>query len=349
MKKKIAIVGYGGQGAWHAMHAQKSDCLELVGVFDIKENRMSAAREAGIHTYASFEELLLDNTLDIVVCATPNDSHTDIVVKSLEAGKNVVCEKPVVIDICDFEKMLSAQEKSGKLLTVHQNRRWDVDFLAILELVRSMEIGEVINVESRIHGSRGIPSDWRCHKEQGGGMLLDWGVHLIDQVLQIIPEKVTSVYCHMDHVTTSEVDDGIKLNIVFESGKSAWVEVGTYNMISMPRFYLRAKEGSAMVEDWRQKCKVSKLKAWCEKDVLPVQTAAGITKTMAPRDELTLDNYELEIPSSDVHDFYRNFSDAIDGKSEQLIKNCEVLRVLKVMAAAIESDKTKTAISNINI
>ena len=168
-------------------------------------------------------------------------------------------------------------------------------------------------------------------------MILDWGVHLIDQILNIIPEKISSVYCELFNITTSEVDDGFNLHIGFESGKRATVEVGTYNFIAMPRFYMQAKDGSAFIEDWRQNCRVAKLLGWCEKDVLPVQTAAGITKTMAPRDELTIKSYELEKPASDVHDFYRNFVKAIDGKEEQLIKCEEVRRVLLVMEAAFKS------------
>ena len=125
--------------------------------------------------------------------------------------------------------------------------------------------------------------------------------------------------CQFDHITNDEVDDGFKLTIYFEGGKSAYIEVGTYNFISMPRFYMQAKDGSAFIEDWQKKCKVAKLKAWCEKDVLPVQTAAGITKTMAPRDELTIKSYEIERPTSDVHDFYRNVALAVDGKAEQIV------------------------------
>jgi hypothetical protein len=100
---------------------------------------------------------------------------------------------------------------------------------------------------------------------------------------------------------------------------------------------MQCRSGSAYIEDWQKKCRVAKLKAWCEKEVLPVQTAAGITKTMAPRDEITIDSYEIERPTADVHDFYRNFTAAIDGKCEQLIKNCEVRRVLLVMQAAFKS------------
>ena len=345
MRKRLAIVGYGGQGAWHATWAGKSDVVELAGIYDISEKRMNAAREAGIRTYSSLEEILADGAVDIVLCATPNNVHKDIVVSALLAGKNVICEKPVALSVEDFDDMVAAAEKSGKLLSVHQNRRWDVDYLAMKKLVESGEIGELINIESRIHGSRGIPSDWRCHKPYGGGMVLDWGVHLIDQIMKLIPEKIVKIYCELTNITTDEVDDGFNLHITFESGKRATVEVGTYNFIAMPRFYMQCKDGSALIEDWQKKCKVARLKAWCEKDVLPVQTAAGITKTMAPRDEITIDSYEIDRPVSDVHDFYRNFTRAIDGVEEQLIKNSEVRRVLRVMEECFRSGESGKAIS----
>ncbi|MBE6644153.1 MAG: Gfo/Idh/MocA family oxidoreductase [Ruminococcaceae bacterium] len=344
MKKNIAIVGYGGQGAWHADWAKKSDVVSLSGIYDIAKKRVDAAKENGIFTYSSLDELVSDKNVDIVVCATPNDVHKDVVIKALNAKKHVVCEKPVALSVADFDDMVRAAEDNGVRLTVHQNRRWDVDFLAIKELIESGEIGEVINIESRIHGSRGIPSDWRCHKSQGGGMILDWGVHLIDQMLKLITSKVVGVYCEVTNVTTSEVDDGFNLRLTFEDGRRATVEVGTYNFIAMPRFYMQTKSGSALIEDWQKKCRVARLKAWNEKEVLPVQTAAGITKTMAPRDELTIDSYEIERPTSDVHDFYRNFASAIDGKCEQLIKNCEVRRVLLVMEAAFKSAESKEAL-----
>ncbi|MFR7855438.1 MAG: Gfo/Idh/MocA family protein, partial [Acutalibacteraceae bacterium] len=223
MKKKVAIIGYGGQGGWHADHALKSDVVELAGIYDIKSERAELARSRGIHAYASREELLADPTVDIVVCATPNDVHEEIVVAALSAGKNVVCEKPVALSVASFDRMVAAAKKAGKIFTVHQNRRWDVDYLGIKEIIASGRIGDVINIESRIHGSRGIPSDWRCHKPYGGGMMLDWGVHLIDQMLLLIPEKIRSVSCNCTHITTDEVDDGFKLRIEFESGKTGCV------------------------------------------------------------------------------------------------------------------------------
>lgn len=344
MKKNVAIIGYGGQGGWHANHALNSDVVQLSGIYDIKKERMDLAESRGIFAYSSFEAVLDDPKVDIVVCATPNDVHKEIVTRALLAGKNVVCEKPVALSVADFDEMCEAAKKSGKLFTVHQNRRWDVDYLAIQSIINSGEIGETINIESRVHGSRGIPSDWRCHKPYGGGMILDWGVHLIDQMLLLIPEKIAKVYCEITNITTDEVDDGFNLHLTFESGKRATVEVGTYNFIYMPRFYMQCRKGSALIEDWQKKCKIAKLKAWNEKEVVPVQTAAGITKTMAPRDEITLDTYEIERPVSDVHDFYRNLVKAIDGKEEQIVKLDQVRRVLQVMEACFKSAETNSAI-----
>ena len=339
MKKNLVVIGYGGMGGWHVQHAQKSDVVNLLGIYDIDPKKTTLARERGIFAYDSLEEVLADERVDLVTVAIPNDSHLGTVVAALKAGKNVICEKPVAMNSEELDQMIAAAEESGKKFAVHQNRRFDIDFLAMKQIKESGELGNIINIESRIHGSRGIPSDWRGEKEHGGGMVLDWGVHLIDQLLQIFDEKIEKVYCTLDHITNNEVDDGFKLTIYFEGGKSAYIEVGTYNFIAMPRFFMRAEKGSAIITDWREKCKVAKCKYWHESDVIPVETAAGLTKTMAPRDSVTMDEYELEKPVSDVHDYYRNFCAAIDGNATQLVTHPQMRRVMKVMEACFESDR----------
>ena len=337
--KNVAIIGYGGQGTWHAEQILKSEVCTLSGVYDIKENRRTAAKEKGITVYNNNEEIFCDKNVDIIVIATPNDSHKDLAIEAFKHKKHVICEKPVETSVKNLQKMISESKKHGCFFTVHQNRRWDVDFLAVKSVIESQEIGEPISIESRIHGSRGIPGDWRSLKKYGGGMLYDWGVHLIDQVLQLFKSKITSVDCKFTHILNDEVDDGFKLSLSFEDGKTALIEVGTYNFLSMPRFYMQCKEGTFMIEDWQKKGQVAKLKAWQEKDITPVQNAAGITKTMAPRNEETLSLYEIDRPQSDVHDFYRNAVKAIDNKEESLIKLEEVVRVMRIMEEAKRSDK----------
>jgi predicted dehydrogenase len=163
-------------------------------------------------------------------------------------------------------------------------------------------------------------------------------------MLQLIPERIVRIYSQTTNITTDEVDDGFHLDLTFESGKRAKIEVGTYNFLPLPRFYMQCKGGTAIIDDWQKRCRIARLKAWCEKDVTPVQTAAGITKTMAPRDEITLDLYEIDRPSSDVHDYYRNLVRAIDGECEILVKLHEVRRVLAVMEAAFTSSAAHTVL-----
>ena len=119
------------------------------------------------------------------------------------------------MSVAALDEMIAAANNSGKLFTVHQNRRFDVDYLAIKGIVKSEEIGDVIRIESRIHGSRGIPSDWRCTKAQGGGMILDWGVHLIDQLLQIFKEKIVSINCVTTNITNTAKSIVIPLLFLF--------------------------------------------------------------------------------------------------------------------------------------
>ena len=337
-KMKVAVVGYGGMGGWHVEHLLKSDVCELAGVYDIKPERNALAQSRGIYAYPTYQALLDDKSVELLTVAIPNDDHEGVVVAALNAGKNVICEKPVALSLEALENMIAAAEKNGVRFAVHQNRRWDVDYLAMQKIHDSGEIGNVFNIESRIHGSRGIPSDWRGEKEHGGGMIYDWGIHLIDQVMMVYHwAPIKSVYCVCDNITNKEVDDGFKLQLYFENGKQAHIEVGTYNFISMPRFYMRAEKGTALITDWREETKVVKCKYWHENDVLPVQTAAGLTKTMAPRDEITTDTYTVARPASDVHDYYRHFVNAIRTGCEQDVTYDHMRTDLKIILAAFRS------------
>ena len=335
--KNLVVVGYGGMGGWHVEHANESDVVKLLGVYDILPERNELARSRKIYAYDSYDAVLCDKNVDIITVATPNDQHKELVIRALESGKNVICEKPVALSFADLQDMINTANKSGKIFSVHQNRRFDADFLAIKKLYNSGEIGEVFNIESRVHGSRGIPPDWRRVKKQGGGMLYDWGIHLIDQILQIVPSKIDTVFCRLDHIANNEVDDGFKLELMFRNGCRAYIELGTYNFIPLPRFYMQGMKGTAIINDWRDSCKVTKWKAWSESDVTPVKSAAGLTKTMAPRDSITVDEYECKPPISDAHDYYRNFVKAIDGVESQMVTHEEMLLDMKVIEAAFES------------
>ena len=228
---------------------------------------------------------------------------------------------------------------------VHQNRRWDEDFLTIKKILDSGKLSEVFRIESRVHGSRGIPGDWRQVPEQGGGMVLDWGVHLFDQALLLYPGvKVKKVYATLTNVTNQLVDDGFYATITFENGVEMLVEVGTSNFVNLPRWYVLGTDGTAVIEDWNLNGRVVSAKGQTETDVVPVITAAGLTKTMAPRKEENIHTDELPKVESDIKDFYNNVMAVIEGKAESFIKLDEVARVMRLMEAVFESAAKKQVI-----
>ncbi len=342
---KIAIVGLGGMGDWHRQLIESIDGLTLAGIYDIKEERQEYAREKKVHVYNSFEELLADESVDFCLIATPNDLHKPLAIAAMKAGRHVVSEKPVTLSSADLQEMIDASKETGKLFTVHQNRRWDEDFLTMKKIYKENLLGDVFRIESRVHGSRGIPGDWRQEKEHGGGMVLDWGVHLLDQILLMMEGiKLKKVYSTVTHITNQLVDDGFTTSLLFENGTEVIVEVGTSNFVNLPRWYMLGANGTAIIEDWNLKGEIVSAKGQNEKDVVPVITAAGLTKTMAPRRDDTIAKTELPIVKSDIRDFYRNVMKAIRGEEEIIVKLPEVARVMRLMETVFESAEKKQVI-----
>lgn len=347
MKKTgIAVIGYGGMGKWHCSKIASIEELELLGTYDIKEERCALARENGVYVYESLEALLADERVEIVTVAIPNHLHRDICIQAMQAGKNVVCEKPVTMSHQLLQDMIDASKKYKVIFTVHQNRRWDEDYRTIRHIYDQNTLGKVFRIESRVHGSRGIPGDWRNQKEFGGGMVLDWGVHLLDQIMQMIDKKVISIYSTLSFVTNENCDDGFTVTIQFQDDLTVVVEVGTSNFIGLPRWYMLGENGSALIENFSNNGKIVMVSDWEKRDAVPVVTAAGLTKTMAPRTNETIKEYPLPWQNADVRDFYRNMTKAIRGEEEQLIKHHELMRVMKLMEAIFESAEQNKVITD---
>ena len=118
------------------------------------------------------------------------------------------------------------------------------------------------------------------------------------------------------------------------------VEVGTSNFVSLPRWYVMGADGTAVIEDWALNGKIVRASGVDEKDVAPVITAAGLTKTMAPRRDDSIFTEELPKVKSDVRDFYYNVMAVMEGREESLIRLPEVMRVMKLMEAIHKSAET---------
>ena len=247
---KHAIIGYGGMGGWHVRNLrEKVPDVEPCGAYDIRPEAAEAARRDGLRAYASLDELLADDTIDLVTIAVPNNFHKEYSIRALRAGKNVICEKPVTLNAAELEEIIAVRNETGRLFSVHQNRRWDRDYRIVKAAREQGLLGQVYLVKSMVQGSRGAMYGWRSYKENGGGMLLDWGIHLIDQAMQMFDEKVVGVDAHLLSLYTPGVDDNINVRLRFEGGCSYMMEMVTNCLINLPRWHVQGTEGTLQVDD----------------------------------------------------------------------------------------------------
>ena len=343
----IAVIGYGGMGGWHTRQLLSlPEEFRLAGIYDINPERIDAAERGGIRGYRSLDALLADPEIPTVILAVPNNFHKPLSIEAMRAGKNVICEKPVMLNAQELEEVLAVAKETGRQFSVHQNRRWDKDFLMVKKMLEDGTIGKPFYIESRVQGSKGIPGDWRCVREAGGGMLLDWGVHLIDQLLYLIDSPVTEVYAHLLSVKFPGVDDNFKLLLRFANGLSALVEVDTYTFINLPRWHVSGTAGTAQIDDFSCTGKIVRARTeemrW-EPGI--VYTVAGPTRTMAPRPKESVEELPLPEIESDCRDYYRNFRDADEGKAPLAVKPEEAMRVMRVIDAVFASAEKGASVS----
>ena len=348
MIHKMGIIGFGGMARYHFDSLKNYPRLTVKGIYDLDEKACNAGRERGLHVYSSLDNILNDPELDLILVATTNDAHKSLSIAAMRSGKNVICEKPVTPTHEELEEIMAAARQTGMVFTIDQNRRTNRDFVLMRRCVEEGLIGKPLVIESRVEGSRGMPSGWRTLKDLGGGMMLDWGVHLIDQLMYMYDEPVTNVYCKMLSIQYPEVDDNFHLMLTFRSGLTAIVEVGTNHYIPHPRWYVMGSDGTLQIEDWNCDGKIvrrlDKDDIW-EEEIF--YTKAGPTKTMAPRNPGSTETIPLSLPEDVVDHLsavYDQFLDAVEGIAPLTIKPEQAMRVLKVMETAFRSAECGSSI-----
>ncbi|HEY9789438.1 MAG TPA: Gfo/Idh/MocA family oxidoreductase [Candidatus Obscuribacterales bacterium] len=226
---RIALVGYGLAGSvFHAPLIQYTEGLEIAAIVTRDPVRQAAAQ-------ADFPEALIVDDVtkiwsnageyDLAVIATPNSSHAPLAMAALDAGLNVVVDKPMATTVADCEQLVAASRTNKRLLSVFQNRRWDGDFLTVSLLVRSNNLGSINRFESRFERWRPVPkaNAWRetGGHDQGAGLLYDLGSHLIDQAMTLLGEPI-SVYAEMNARRAGvETDDDCFVALTFADGVRA--------------------------------------------------------------------------------------------------------------------------------
>lgn len=194
---RVGLIGFGlGGRVFHAPLVSSVEGLELAAVLERSTNR-AAERYPNIKTYRSLEEMLADTSLDLFVLTTPNKTHFSIAKQVLEAGRNLIIDKPMAATSTEIAQLIQLANSGNLLLAPFHNRRWDSDFLTIQKLLHEGSLGRLVHFESRYDRWRpGMPAADRMWTEDpaNGGLLLNLGTHIADQALALFgkPEAVSA-------------------------------------------------------------------------------------------------------------------------------------------------------------
>lgn len=245
----VAIVGYGLAGSvFHAPLIAAEPRMRVAAVVTSSAERAERARHEhpGVRVVSDAEELFAAPAgIDLVVIATPNRTHAPLAARALDAGLPVVVDKPFAVSVADAEDLVARAERSGVALSVFQNRRWDGDFRTVCELVQTGKLGTVRRFESRFERWRPVPKGgWReiGSDEEGAGILIDLGSHLVDQAVTLFG-PVRSVYCELDRrreaITT---DDDAFVALTHTSGVRSQLWMNAVAPQLGPRFRVLGSE-----------------------------------------------------------------------------------------------------------
>lgn len=333
MKKLgVGIIGFGRIGAEHAAWLAKAEGIHAVAVADATPARQDLARQRSLRVYTTVEQLLEDREVGVILVATPTAMHFEHTMIALSAGKHVLVEKPMALDLEQSRQMVNEAAARGLVLSVFQNRRWDLDYLTVRQAVQSGVFGKLINVESRLGqwsscvgpAAREYRPNWRNEAAFGGGGLYDWGSHFVDQLWRLIwPAKPARVFAQLrGNVWTKDCDDFARVCIDFDNGVAGLVEINTTTTRPLPRWHLDGTTGSA---DSPHSPEFS-LETWAEIDFTP---APG-----GPARRLQLAADAL----SEVN-IWERFAAAVMGKSPPAVDARSALGTMALLDAARQSSR----------
>jgi predicted dehydrogenase len=251
---RVAVLGYGLAGSgFHAPLVDATPGLAVATVVSSNPERQERiAREHPDARVASSADEVFERAAehDLVVVATPNSSHGPLALRAIELRLPVVVDKPLAPSSAEARQVVDAAERAGVMLTVFQNRRWDSDYLTLRRLIEAGELGEVTRFESRFERWRPEARDdaWReiTAAEEGGGVLLDLGSHLIDQAVQLFG-PVARVYGEVDARRGGAADDDAFVALEHESGVHSHLWASSLAAAPGPRMRVLGTRGAFVI------------------------------------------------------------------------------------------------------
>jgi scyllo-inositol 2-dehydrogenase (NADP+) len=342
----VGVIGFGLAGrAFHAQVIRATPGLRLAAILQRHGNE-ATEKYPDVRVVRSVPELLDIRDIRLVVIATPNETHAPIARQCLEAGRDVVVDKPFATTFKEAAELVELARKCGRLITVYQNRRYDGDFQAIRQMVADGTLGRIVRFETNYDRFRPDlkPGAWRERVGPGSGIFLDIVPHLIDHALVLfgLPEAVTADI-RMER-TVAVVDDSFDVMLHYPAGMRAVLRSTMLAVAPRPRFVLHGTRGSFVKQSFDpqeinlRRGYIPKSGPWGGE----LEEDWGVLTTME-NDEVT----KRRVPSatSDYRDYYANLRDTILGRATLAVTAEYALDVMRILMMAQESSRTRCTIA----
>jgi len=338
----VGILGYAPSvGKIHGLGAQVTTGLELKAACDLNPERLQAAGQdfPYIKTYPSADAFADDPDIDLVIIATPPNSHSNLAIQMMAAGKHVVCEKPLAISQKETDAMVEMAAKHRVHLSCHQNRRWDVDYLAIKQALTEGSIGDLFYMETFVGGFNHPCGYWHSHDEISGGLAYDWGGHYVDWIVGLIPERIETVICTRHKRVWHDVTnaDQERIQIRFAGGQEAEFIHSDIAAVRKPKWYLLGTEG-AIIGYWKDvvEYEVDPVVYFEQHDIPATEMPADLTlQRKHPSGQIVAQ--KLAVPERKHYLFHQNITDHLL-TGEPIVAPLEhSMRVVAILEAAAKS------------
>ncbi len=334
-----AVIGYGYAGrAFHTYLVSLADGLNLYAIATRDPERREAARQAypNAQSYETIDEVIADDAVDLVVLATPHDTHAELAIKAMDAGKHVVTDKIMAMNTAEADAMIAASKRNDVLLSVFHNRRWDWDYNTVKKIIDDGLLGTPYLFQVAIM-RYGAPGGWRGIKSQSGGILYDWPAHFVDQALQLVTAPVEYVFCDIHYNTRWDTDIGNYGNLIikFENDVRYQIEIGNLSKAEKPRWYIVGDLGGLIkygLDPQEGPMRDGDIDA-AQQD--PKNYAKVWTEAGGENREIVVESVQTTWKS-----YYQNIADVLNKGAELVVKPEEIRKLMQVYDAAMQSSET---------